>query len=265
MIDTHAHLTWSTFDGEVAAVVKRASEAGVRAILDLGTDVASSQRCRTHAHEFDNIWFGAGVHPNDAGSAKPGDLEFISALCLDDRCVAVGETGLDYYRDHTDPEIQEKWFRDQLDLAKELGMPVVIHDRKASEDIIRVLDDMKYDGITGPGGVFHCFAGDDNMVDEVLKRGFHISFTGNITYKKSDRPQIAKQVPLDRLMLETDSPFLAPVPRRGKTNEPANIPYIAAMVAKAHGVDLETVIHETTKTAVKLFQLPESLLEGLDA
>ncbi len=264
MIDTHAHLTWSTFDGQVADVVQRASEAGIRAILDLGTNVNTSRRCRTHAHTYDSVWFGAGIHPNDAGEANTGDLELISALAFDDRCVAIAEIGLDFYRDHTEPEIQEKWFRDLLDLAKEMDKPVVIHDRKASADIIRVLDDMNFNGNDGPGGVFHCFAGDVEMVDEVLKRGFHISFTGNITYKKSDRPEIAKLVPLDRLMLETDSPFLAPVPRRGRTNEPANIPYIAAMVAKVHGVDLETVVHETTKAAVSLFDLPETLLQGLD-
>ncbi|GBE29930.1 putative deoxyribonuclease YcfH [bacterium BMS3Bbin04] len=264
MIDTHAHLTWPTFDNSVADVVQRAKEAGIRAIIDLGTDVKSSEHSRQHAHEFDTVWFGAGIHPNDASSAAPGDLAMIGALCMDDRCVAIGEIGLDFFRDHTEPAVQEKCFRDQLELAMEIEKPVVIHDRKASSEILRVLDEVGYDGINGPGGVFHCFAGDSKMVKEVLDRGFHISFTGNITYKKSDRPEVAKLVPLNRMMLETDSPFLAPVPKRGKTNEPTNIPYIAAAIAKAHGVDIDTVASETTKTAVKFFNLPESLLRGID-
>ncbi|MCB2211980.1 TatD family hydrolase [bacterium] len=265
MIDTHVHLTWRTFDGQVAEVVRRANEAGVRAIIDLGTDVKTSKQCREHAHQFDSVWFGAGIHPNDAGSARAGDLELVMALCTDDRCVAVAEIGLDFYRDHTDPKVQERWFAEQLQLAKDLDKPVVIHDREASARLLEVLDDVGYDGIDGPGGVFHCYAGDEAMTKQVLDRGFHISFTGNITYKKSDRPEIAKLVPLDRLMIETDSPFMAPVPRRGKTNEPGYVGYVAGALAKAHGVSLDKVIFETTKTAVKLFRLPETLLEGLEA
>lgn len=263
MIDTHAHLTWPTFDGRVAEVVDRARDAGVLAIVDLGTDVASSRRAREHAHRFDRVWFGAAIHPNDAGNANPGDEQEIAALCADEKCVAVGETGLDFYRDHADPDVQERWFREMLALATRIEKPVVIHDRKASRRLIEVLDDARYDGLTGPGGVFHCFAGDADTARAVLERGFHISFTGNITFRNSDRAEVAKLVPLDRLMLETDSPFLAPVPKRGKTNEPANIPYIAAVVASAHGIDLDTAIRETTRTAVRFFDLPPSIVEEL--
>jgi len=255
MIDSHAHLTWHTYRGRVDEVVLRAREAGIHGIIDLGTDVSSSKRAQEHANEYENIWFTAGVHPSDAGEAERNDLDKIEELIVDKKCVAIGEIGLDYYRDYTDPVVQEQWFRAQLRLALKKNMPVVIHDRKASKRILEVLSDEEFDGINGPGGVFHCFAGDIDMMHEVLNRGFYISFTGNITYKKSDRPPVVKEVPIEKMLLETDSPFLAPVPRRGRENEPAYIPYIAAEVAKIKNISFEEVAKLTMKNSIKLFKL----------
>jgi len=256
MIDSHAHLTWHTYKGRVGEVLQRAREAGVSGVIDLGTDVASSMRARENAHAWEGVWFAAGIHPSDSGEAERNDRDKIEELLSDEMCIALGEIGLDYYRDYSDPVTQEKWFRVQLRLAIEKNMPVVIHDRKASKRILEVLTDEGFDGIKGPGGVFHCFAGDEEMAEEVLNRGFYVSFTGNITFKKSDRPPIVEAVPIERILLETDSPFLAPVPRRGKENEPTYLPYIAGEVAKIKNMRFEEVVKITRENTIKLFGLP---------
>jgi TatD DNase family protein len=255
LIDTHLHLTWDSFTGQEPDVVQRARDAGVTTLIDLGTDLTSSRRAMIHAETFDGLYFAAGIHPNDAGEAKPQDLEGIRDLLGHPKCVAVGEIGLDFYRDHTDPDVQERWLRSQLDLARELRKPVVLHDRRASRRLLDVLKDAGYNGSSGPGGVFHCFAGDVAMVEEVIQRGFYISFTGNITFKNTDRREVVAAVPLDRLLIETDSPFMAPVPHRGQPNEPAYLPYVAAAVASIQGRSFEEVAGTTTENAVRLFGL----------
>ncbi len=261
MIDTHVHLTWPSFEGDVPAVLERAREAGVNGVIDLGTDLATSRRAAEHAHAHEGVYFAAGIHPNDCGNAELADLIEIAQLCRDPKCAAVGEIGLDYYREHTEPAVQQDFFRRQLALARELGKPVVIHDRNSSEDLLRVLEEEGYDGHTTAGGVFHCFAGGVEMAQEVLRRGFHISFTGNLTFKKSDRGEVAARVPLDRLLLETDSPFMAPVPRRGKRCEPAYVVYVAAKLAALHEVSLDEIARQTTANAHRLFGL-NGLEEG---
>lgn len=260
LIDTHFHLTWNTFAGQEAEVVERARAAGVVAMIDLGTDLATSRQAMKHSETFDSVWFAAGVHPNDAAQAGKDDLSGLRELLAHPKCVAVGEIGLDFYRDHTPPEVQEKWLRDQLELAVEFGKPVVLHDRESSERLLQVLEDQGYDGINAPGGVFHCFAGDSAMVGEVVHRGFHLSFTGNVTFKKTDRIPALQAAPIDRLMVETDAPFMAPVPHRGKPNEPAYVSYVAAAVATHRGLTLEEVARQTSENAVRFFNLPGELL-----
>jgi len=255
-IDTHVHLTWPSFEGQVDQVIERARQAGVGGLVDLGTNVETSRQAREHAHQYEGVWFAAGVHPNDAADAHKQDLELVEKLIADERCVAVGEIGLDFYRDHTEPHLQEKWFRNQLHLAKWADMPVVIHDRIASARLLQVLEEEDYDGLSGPGGVFHCFAGTVGTAREVIDRGFHISFTGNITFKNTDRIEVVKEVPLERIMIETDSPFMAPVPHRGKQNEPSFVPYVAAQIAKIKGLSLEEVARVTTENAIRFFKLP---------
>ncbi|MFH0883090.1 MAG: TatD family hydrolase [bacterium] len=255
LVDTHLHLTWHSFAGQEPDVVQRAKDAGVATLIDLGTDLTSSRMAMIHAETFEGLYFAAGIHPNDAGEAKPQDLEGIRDLLNHPKCVAVGEIGLDFYRDHTDPAVQERWLCSQLDLARELGKPVVLYDRRASRRLLEVLRDAGFDGKSGPGGVFHCFAGDRAMVDIVIERGFYISFTGNITFKNTDRREVVAAVPLDRLLIETDSPFMAPVPHRGHPNEPAYLPYVAAAVASIQGRRFEEVAGTTTENAVRLFGL----------
>ncbi|MDP8206689.1 MAG: TatD family hydrolase [Candidatus Electryonea clarkiae] len=254
-IDTHAHLTWKTFHGRIEEVVAKAEEAGVSVIIDIGTDLSNSIEARENAYRFKGVCFCAGIHPNDAALAKDTDIKEIEELCRDPKCVAIGEIGLDFYREHTEPAVQEKWLRLQLQLALSLEKPIVLHDRNASQKLLKILEEENYDGNQAPGGVFHCFAGGKEMVHEVLKRGFYISFTGNLTYNKSDRGKVARTVPLDRLLLETDSPFMAPVPRRGKVNEPAYIPYIAAAHATGRNISLDEVAEQTTSNANNLFKI----------
>ncbi len=255
LIDTHVHLTWPSYESRVEEIVERAVESGVTRLIDIGNNLVSSREARKHAHQFESVWFTAGVHPNDAGEAEERDIEAVEELLRDPKCVGVGETGLDNYRDHSSPDIQERWLRMQLELAKRVGKPVVLHDRNASERLVEVLKEQEYDGISGPGGVFHCFAGDTAMAEEVLALGFHISFTGNLTFKRSDRPEIARSVPLERLLLETDSPFLAPVPLRGRENEPAFVHHIAAEIGRIKGVEINEVAKITSANAIRLFGL----------
>lgn len=263
-IDTHLHLTWPSLRDDIPEVVRNAREAGVGAMIDLGTSLETSLLAQQHAHQYEGVYFAAGIHPNDAGEMEDGDLEKIAELVKDEKCVAVGEIGLDYYRDHATPEVQQKLFRAQLALAREVSKPVVIHDREASDDLLRVLADEGYDGHSTAGGVFHCFAGDVAMVEEVVKRGFHLSFTGNVTFKKTDRLEPLAAAPLNRLMIETDSPFMAPVPHRGKRNEPAFVPYVAATIARVKELSLEEVARATTANAIRFFNLTGFNFEGQD-
>ncbi|MBZ0265772.1 TatD family hydrolase [bacterium] len=252
-IDTHCHLTWGTFNGKVGEVVERARNASVTRMMTLGTDLLTSQQSKHYADQYDEIYFAAGIHPNDASTAEEDHITALKTLYSHPKCVAVGEIGLDFYRDFTDPEVQDVWLRRQLQIAKEVNLPVVLHDRKASKELLRLLDEESYDGIHSAGGVFHCFAGDEKMADEVLARGFFISFTGNLTYKKSDRPEVAKHIPIEKLFLETDSPFMAPVPKRGRDNEPAYIPYLASFLAQLKEITLDNVARITTENALSLF------------
>jgi TatD DNase family protein len=257
LVDTHLHLSWDTFEGQEDAVLGRAREAGVAAVIDLGTDLASSHKAMEHAERFENVWFAAGIHPNDSAEAHSGDLAGIRELLKHPKCVALGEIGLDFYRDYAAVTVQEAFLRSQLELAIEVNKPVVLHDREASELLLQVLEDVGYDGLSGPGGVFHCFAGDVDMVEEIVRRGFYLSFTGNITFKNTDRVDVVKVAPLDRLMVETDAPFMAPVPHRGKPNEPAWVTYVAAGIASIQDRSLDEVAAATTRNACRLFHLPE--------
>ncbi len=260
LIDTHAHLTWESFDGMVEEVVDRARDEGLIAIIDLGTSLKNSLHAREHAYRFDDVWFTAGIHPNNCENLDKSILREIEELARDPKCVAIGEIGLDYYWDKATPAVQEEWLRDQLALAKSLDKPVVLHDREASEDLLKILAEEGYDGNNSSGGVFHCFAGDRAMATHVQDLGFHTSCTGNLTYKKSDRPYVSEVVSLDRLLIETDSPFMAPVPKRGKQNEPAFVRHVAEYHAYIREVKLAEIAMATTKNAISLFNLPESLI-----
>ena len=251
MIDTHAHLFWDDFDKDLADVLQRAKDAGVSRVITVALDRETGRRCLEIADAHPNMVAATmGVHPSEVGNINEDDLLWIEAQAGDPRVIAIGEIGLDYYRGETNQSEQETLLERMLDLARQLALPAIVHHRKAGK---RTLEIIRASGLSQ--GVFHCFSEGIEFAREALDLGFHISFTGNITYKKSHLPEVVAFIPLERLMLETDAPFLAPVPHRGKRCEPSMVKEIAEKIAEIKNVDFETVARVTTETATELFSL----------
>jgi TatD DNase family protein len=257
LIDTHAHLQLNQFDADREDVIRRAAEAGVAAIICVSTDVPSSRQAIAMAEKYPSIFAVVGIHPNDCGAAGDKDFLEIAELSRHAKVVAIGEIGLDYYWKDVDPATQARAFVKQLELAQKLAKPVIIHNREAGEDILKTLDEA---GLAQLRGVFHCFSENSEYAERVLALGCHISFTGNLTYKKSFLPAVAEKIPLARLLLETDCPFMSPAPFRGKRNEPAFTVAIAEKLASIKNVDIAEVCRLTSASAAQLFALPNGLL-----
>jgi TatD DNase family protein len=249
-IDTHAHLYWEQFDEDRDAVIQRANDAGVSGIINIATDVDTSRQSIALAERHRGLYATAGIHPNDAGKFDAHTIVALRDMLRHPRVVAIGEIGLDFYREWCAPDIQEKTFREQIRLAKEEGLPIVIHNRQAGRQILEVLLSEKTDSL---GGVFHCFSEDLGIAREILALGFHISFTGNVTFKRSHLPEIAAHVPLERLLLETDCPFLAPEPKRGRRNEPAYVVHLAEKLAQIKALPVDQLAAVTTRNACTLW------------
>lgn len=251
-IDTHAHLTMPEFS-DLPAVLERAKTAKVEAIINASFDLASSKAGVTLAHEHAFIYAAVGIHPNDANLVDEQALKEIRQLAADKKVVAIGETGLDYHHKTVAPEIQIVAFRKFLSLAQELSLPAIIHCRESAKDVIRVMREENKGELKA---VFHCFPGYDELRLFAEEMGYMISFTGNITFKKAGllREQ-ANLIPLKRLMLETDSPYLAPDPFRGTRNDPAQVGLVAEAIAAAKNLTVEEVALETTKNAREFFKL----------
>jgi TatD DNase family protein len=258
LVDSHAHMNLKPLSRKVPQVLERAKEAGVKAIINIGIDIETSKAARQlseNASDQDPIlYFSAGIHPHDSEGLDGDALKALRGLLSGGRAVAVGEIGLDYYRDLAPRDVQKRAFEAQLELAHELGLPIIIHDREAHEDIMDILSAfLRHHHLRG---VFHCFSGDEAMAKRVLDMGFFISFTGVITFPKAEGlRQVARYVPPDRMLVETDCPFLAPVPFRGKTNEPAYVAYVARALADVKGIGLEECARWTTRNAAELFGL----------
>jgi TatD DNase family protein len=252
LIDTHAHLYWDSFEKDLAAVIDRAISNDVRQIINIATDLETGRQCISFAEQFDSLFATAGIHPNDAAKFDDTTITALKSALQHPKVVAIGEIGLDFYRDWCPPATQEKVFRKQLRLAVETGFPVIIHNRNAGREIVNV---MKSEVGGGLSGVFHCFSEDAGLAQDVLDLGFHISFTGNLTFRKSHLPEVARLVPLHRLLLETDSPFLSPEPKRGRRNEPAHVVYIANKLSEVKEVSFDEIVQATTENATKLFGL----------
>ena len=253
-IDTHCHLFWNDFDHDLDDAIARAKAEGVTRIIVPGTNVETSMLAQGIAHRFEGVYFTAGVHPHDAKDLPGDTFARIEALAADPLCVAIGEIGLDYHYDFCPKEQQHEALRAQLALAKALGLPVVLHNRESDEDLLDICREQQDGGLRGQ---FHCFSSSNDYAQRVLDAGFHLSFTGNVTYKKSTLGDAVAVVPDDRLLVETDAPFMAPAPFRGKRNEPARIPLIARRFAELRGQDLAHVAACTTANAVALFRLGE--------
>lgn len=251
LVDTHCHLY--LLEEEAEEVLARASKAGVGHLVDVGVDLETSRSAAASAARFDKVSASVGVHPNEAESLTAETLEALRGLLADERVVAVGETGLDYYRDNTPQPVQRAAFATHVRLARELDKALVVHCRDAFDDVLGMLD--------GEGApervVLHCFSGDAAVAERALAAGHHISFAGTVTFKNAPKLREAcALVPLDRMVLETDSPFLTPHPFRGQPNSPDRVAITAETVAAVHGVDPEVVAEATTATAARAFRLP---------
>ena len=257
LVDTHAHLTMAELADDIPGVLARASSAGVEAIVCVGIDLKSSREACVMARRHPLVRATVGVHPNDCSDLDSHWLDDLRSLASAQDVVAIGEIGLDYYRQRTGHDLQQEVFRKQLDLAAELDMPVVVHNRDADEDVASILRDWSSSLADGhPRGVLHCFSGDRGLLDAVISAGFHVSFGGPITYSNGKKAaEMAAAAPWNRLLLETDSPYLAPHPYRGKRNEPALVRLIAERLADLKGETVAKTIEITGRNAARLFGL----------
>lgn len=253
LIDSHAHLVDRQFAKDLGAVLDRAQENGVAVIINVGYDLKSSFEAVNLAREYDFIYSAVGVHPHDAARVPEDYLNKLKELCRHTRVVAVGEIGLDYYRNLSPRPIQQQVFREQLALARELNLPVIIHDREAHQEVMEILSK---DKPPRAGGVIHCFSGNREMALACINMGFYISFAGPITFSKANQAhEVVVQVPLEKILIETDAPYLAPQGRRGKRNEPAYVRFVGEKIALLKNTPFTKVAAVTTANAKNLFKI----------
>ncbi|MEK9722662.1 MAG: TatD family hydrolase [Rhodospirillaceae bacterium] len=252
LVDSHCHLDFPDFEGELDAVVARARDAGIGHMLTICTRVTEFARVRRVADGFDNMWCTVGIHPHNAESEPETTTADLVALAGDPKVVAFGETGLDFYYEHSPRERQERSFRAHIAASRQTGLPIVIHTRDADDDTIRIMRD---EMAAGPfTGVVHCFSGGPELAAAAVDLGLYISISGIITFKTADAlRETVRGVPLERLLVETDSPYLAPVPKRGKRNEPAFTAYTAEKLAELKAVSVAELTEATTANFFVLF------------
>ena len=257
LVDTHAHLHFPEFAEDLDAVLERARQAGVTTMVTIGTDRETNPAAVALAERLEGVYASVGIHPHDAAQATEEDFAALESLArLSPKVVALGEMGLDFFRNLSPREIQERVFRRQLELARRLGKPVVVHCRDAHAETLAILGEERAGEI---GGVMHCFSGDVEVAKRCLDLGFHISLAGPVTYRNARAlPDVARAAPEDRLVVETDCPFLPPHPHRGKRNEPAYMALTAARVAELRGADPEVLNAAMSRNAGRLFRLPQS-------
>lgn len=254
LVDTHCHLDDEKFFSDLAEVIERARESGVTRIINFGDRLATSDRVVEIAREFDGLFAGVGIHPEEAFRMQKSDDARIFKLAEDSHVVAIGEIGLDYYweKDPARRELQREIFIRQIDLARQLKLPICVHDREAHGDTLEIL---KREA-RGIRGVLHCFSGSLEMALEVVKMGFFIGIDGPLTFKNSRKlPEIVQKIPREFLLVETDSPYMAPTPHRGKRNEPAFVRFVAEKIAEIRGENLEEVARYSTRNAEDLYSI----------
>jgi TatD DNase family protein len=255
LFDSHCHLDDEHLAGDVAGVIARAAEAGVTSILAVGTTAESSRNCLAVASRHAGVWSSAGIHPNHAAEAQPGDWDQIVQLASEARVVALGETGLDLYWKDTPLPVQQDYFDRHIRLSQSIGKPLVIHQRESAAEILAMLREARQRGPLS--GVMHSFTGTADEARQFLDLGLYISFAGMVTFKKSDELRaVAAAIPADRILVETDAPYLSPEPFRGKRpNEPARVVHTATRVAQVRGVSADEFARQTTANARALFGL----------
>ncbi|HHV46238.1 MAG TPA: TatD family hydrolase [Tissierellia bacterium] len=251
LIDSHAHLDDERFDKDRDSIIKSLRESGIELVINPGADVGSSIKAVALSEKYDNIYAAVGVHPHDAKDMDENTIELLRSFSKREKVVAIGEIGLDYYYDNSPRDIQKKWFREQLRLAKEVGLPVIIHSRDAAGDTFDIIKEAQ-DGTLR--GVLHCYSGSVEMAMEYVKLGFYISLAGPVTFKNARvSKEVAKAVPIDRLLIETDSPYLAPEPYRGRRNEPIYVRYVAGAIAEIRDMTFEELAKKTAENTKRLF------------
>ncbi len=250
LVDTHAHINAPEFEGDLEQVLLRAQQTGVAAVIDVGTGIDSSRRAISLASNYPGVKAAVGFHPHDAAEVTPSDFEQLALLAGSPQVVAIGETGLDFHRLLSPPPVQEEIFRRHLRLALELDKPVIIHTREALPQTLRIITD---EPLPARRGVMHCFSGDHRWAQAFLEKGFYLSLAGPVTYPRSVLPELLTTIPMERLLLESDSPYLAPQIFRGRRNEPAYISEIYQQVARILGLNIDTLAAIIWDNACRLF------------
>ena len=249
--DSHAHLDDPRFEQDFEEIITRMRQNGVTGMMNIGCDLPSSERSIALAERFDWVWAAVGSHPDDADHVDAARIERYRQLCSHPRVKAVGEIGLDYHYEDVPREVQKQAFRMQMQLAREVGLPVVVHEREAHGDAMEILDD--FPDITG---VFHCYSGSAEMAKELVRRGWYVGFTGVVTFKNARRAvETVEALRLDRILIETDCPYMAPEPYRGRRNDPSFVPLVAARIAEIKGISSEEAGRITRENAARLFRL----------
>lgn len=254
LIDTHAHLDDARFDSDRDAMIARAREAGVEHFVTIGCDLATSRAAVELADRYPFVYATVGVHPHEAKQIGDSWYDDLRRLAQHKKVVAYGEIGLDYHYNHSPPRLQRERFREQITLARELRLPIVVHTREAQDDTMAIL---KEENAADVGGVFHCFSGDARLAKDALDLGFLLSFSGVITFQNATMLRdIVKTVPMDRILVETDSPYLTPAPHRGQRNEPAHVRLVAEKIAAIQGMTVDQVAEITSQNARRVFKIP---------
>ncbi len=269
LIDSHCHIDSSQFDEDRDAVVQRARDSGVGVMLCVGTgdphkgEVAKAVEV---AERFDGVFASVGVHPHDAKLYDDAAEKHLIELTKNEKVIAWGEIGLDYYYDHSPRHVQREVFRRQIRTARSLGLPIIVHSRDANDDTVEILtEEYSTTDLRGPvpPGVMHCFGGTAQMAKDLMDVGFYISFAGNVTFKKAENLRdAARVVPIERLLVETDCPFLTPVPLRGRLNEPSFVVHTARFLAEFYGIDLDRLAKQTTQNFLDLFRIDPSAMRA---
>ena len=251
LFDTHVHLNAEQFTEDLDEVLQRAKEAEVENMVVVGFDRPTITRAMELVEQYDFLYASVGWHPVDAIDMTDEDLQWIEELSSHPKVVAIGEMGLDYHWDKSPKEIQKEVFRKQIRLAKKVKLPIVIHNREATQDIVEILKEEEAGEV---GGIMHCFSGSAETAKECVEMNFYISLGGPVTFKNAKKPkEVAMEIPMERLLIETDCPYLAPHPNRGKRNEPSYVKLVAEQIAEIKGISYEEVAKKTTENAKKLF------------
>ncbi|GAA0320902.1 TatD family hydrolase [Bacillus carboniphilus] len=251
LFDTHVHLNDKQFEDDLEVVIKRALEQGVQNMVVVGFDRPTIKRAIELVETYDFLYASVGWHPVDAIDMVEEDLQYLEELSKHPKVVALGEMGLDYHWDKSPKDVQKEVFRKQIQLAKKVKLPIIIHNREATEDIVAIL---REEGAEEVGGIMHCFSGSVEIAKQCVDMNFYISLGGPVTFKNAKKPkEVAEAIPLDKLLIETDCPYLAPHPNRGKRNEPSYVTLVAEEIANLKGLSYEEVTNQTTVNAKKLF------------